>query len=280
MAWMDNVIEKLTTMVGAVNPVNGAVDVNMQDQTTPSVEHFMYNELNDIVFSGNLTKGQNVIDLDPGHGFTAPAGFQKDYLNIHYVDTAVPGFVGTRFSQHAVTDVNVNQITITPPIAYDLDTTKVESSRRVDVNMGVIGSIGSPIKYETRPPNGQEWDLTRFIGDMILTSAADDGKFGNLPALSNGVFFGFEGDNFTEYQLSIFDNGSWRSTAYDVEYTLRSGGAGDFGLAVRKTSAGPDKMGVAIRLQGEFNDKFVKYIQDDLTGLLRYRIKIMGHVVD
>jgi hypothetical protein len=276
----------LSTLLSTLNSfVNNAgsnsVDVNIQDQTTPPIEHFMYQELADVVIAGTLIKGTNVITLEAGHGFAAPVAPNKDYLNIHYVDTSIPALVGVRFSQHAVVGVAGNDISITPPIAYDLNPVNVETSKRVNVNMAIAGGTHlSPIRFETRPPNGLKWDLTRFIGDMILTSLADDGLFGNIAALTNGVYFGFEGDNFTDYQLAIFDNGGWRASAYDVEATVRSGGSGDFGLAIRKTSAGQDKLGVAIRLDGELNDKFIKSLQDDLSSLVRYRIKIMGHVVE
>ncbi len=261
--------------------INGGLDVNIQDQSTPSIEHFMYQELADVVIIGTPTKGTNILTLQAAHGFGAPVAPNKDYLNIHYVDNDLPGFVGTRFNQFAVVAVVGNNISITPPLPYDLDPSKVETSKRVNVNMGIDGgTLASPIKFETRPPNGLMWDLTRFIGDMILDSGGDDGKFGNITALTNGIYFGFEGDNFTEYQLAIFDNGGWRSSAYDVEFTTRSGGGGDFGMAIRKTSAGQDKLGVAIRLDGTSNDTFVKYLQDQLGLLLRYRIKIMGHVVE
>ena len=146
--------------------------------------------------------------------------------------------------------------------------------------MNVLGTFGAPIKFQTYPPNGLKWDLTRFIADMILTSGADDGKFGNLAQLANGEYFGFESPAFTQYALTVFDNGDFRSSAFDVLYTSRSGGGGDFGMATRKTSSGQDKLGVTVRLDGALSDTFNKYTQDDLQLLIRYRIKIMGHIVD
>jgi hypothetical protein len=264
----------------AISSGGSPVDVANQDQTTPSIEHFLYRELNDVVILNPLTKGQNTIDLSTGHGFTVPLTY-KEYLNVYYEDPDLPGALGSRFNQFAVVAVNGDTISITPSMPYDLDTAKITSSKRVNVNQSIdAGSLVTPIKYKTRPPGNTKWDITRFIIDMILTSAGDDGKFGNLPPLTNGVFFGFEGDLFTEYLLAIFDNGGFRATAYDVQYTVRSGGAGDFGMAVRKTSAGMDKLGVAVRLEGETNDHFVSYVQDALTGIVRYRVKIMGHIVE
>ena len=259
---------------------NVGMDINLQDQTTPPIEHFLYQELNDVVITGTPTKGTNVLTLQAGHNFVAPSGFNKDYLNIHYIDYNLPLALGMRFNQFAIVAVSGNDITITPPLPYDFSVAKVETSKRVNVNMNVIGTISSPIKFQTTPPDDQDWDLTRIMPDMILTSGGDDGKFGNIAGgLTNGEYFGFEGDVYTEYQVNIFDNGDLRSTAFDLTYPTRSGGSGDFGLGTRKTLAGQSKSGVAIRLHGNHNDKFVKYTQDDLSSLPRYRIKVMGHVV-
>lgn len=257
------------------------LDVSIQDQTTPSIEHFMWEDLNDITISTDLSKGENVIPLVAGHGIVNASGNDRDYINIYYNDPAdTVTFVGNRFSQHAVVGINVNDISISPPIPYDLVVANVTSSKRVNVNMARLGTFLAPITFQAYPPNNIEWDLTRIIADKILTSLADDGLFGNIAALTNGIYFGFEGDNFTEYQLTIFDNGGWRASAFDVQYTTRSGGGGTFGMAVRKTSAGQDKLGVAIRLTPSTNDKFIVKIQDDLTLIDRFRIKVMGHVVE
>ena len=260
--------------------LSGKRDVNIQDQTTPSVEHYMFQELADIVITGTPTKGTNVLTLSPGHGFVAPVPPNRDYLNIHYVDDTLPELVGIRFSQHGVVAVAGDVISITPPLSFDLDPAKVESSKRVNVDMAVLGTFVAPVKFQTYPPNGLKWDLTRFIADMILSSGADDGKFGNIAQLIYGEYFGFESPAFTQYALTVFDNGDFRSSAFDVLYTTRSGGSGDFGMATRKTSAGQDKLGVTVRLDGALSDLFAKYTQDDLRALVRYRIKIMGHIVE
>lgn len=252
--------------------------VNIVENQSPAVEHFMYEELNDIVIQGTPVRFTDIIDLDPGHGFLNPAGLDSDFLNIHYVDPLDKSFVGTRFSQHVVTNVNVNQISITPPLAYDLDPSKIEFSKRVNVNMAVLATRASKIKFVSYPPNGAVWELRRFMPSMILSTAGDDGLFGNIARLVNGEFFGFENPEFSEYNVFIFDNGDFASTAYDVKYPTRSGGGGSYGMNVRKTVAGLDKSGVIITLDGTTSDIFVKYSQDDLTGIARYRVKVIGDI--
>ncbi len=269
-----------STLEDVIFGFNEGTDVNFEDQTTAPIENFLYLELNSVTITGTSAKGTNVLTLSAGHNFVNPLGFERDYLNIHYVDESLPGKTGIRFNQFAVTDVTGNDITINPKLPYDLIPAKVETSMRVTVNMNLSGTDADPIKFETSPPNGQKWHITRILPDMILGTAGDDGKFGNIASgLSNGEYLGVEGDNFTDYHVALFDNGDLRGTAFDLIYVGRSGGQGDYGLGTRKTYAGPEKSGVAIPLNGSNNDKFVKYTQDDLTSLLRYRIKVDGHVV-
>lgn len=252
-----------------------SLEVNNPISENPAVEHFMYQELSDVVILNDPVQMSNQIDLQAGHGFIAPVAPNRDYLNIHYHDLSLEGFIGTRFSQHAVTAVNVNQITITPPIAYDFLAAGAESTKRVNVNMAVNGSV-SAVKFKSSPPNGQIWDLYRFIIDMILATAGDDGKFGNLTQLTNGTYVGFESPEYTEYQLALFDNGDYRASAFDVIYPDRAGGGGDFAMASRKTLT---RSGSIITLRGS-DEIFAKYIQDDLTGLVRYRVKVGGSIAE
>ena len=262
----------LTADAGAIK------DTRIVEISNPSVEHFLYQELNDVTILSVSVDGKTVT-LAPGHNFVNPVTFNSDYLNIHYIDPVLPGFTGRRFSQHSVRTVTGDVIEITAPISYLLVPANVESSKRVNVNMGVLGTRAAPVKFMTYPPTGQSWALRRFIGDMILTSAGDDGLFGNLARLTWGEYYGFESDIFNEYNLSIFDNGGYRATGFDLTYPTRSGGGGSYGMSFRKTVAGQDKSGVIVILESQFNDKLVKFTQDDLRLIERYRVKIMGNIV-
>lgn len=242
---------------------------------SPVINHFLYQELADVVILNDPVKRSNEITLQAGHGFVAPVAPNRDYLNIHYDDTVLEGFIGTRFSQHAVVIVAGDVITITPPLPYDFVAAEAESTKRVNVNMAVLGSLASPIKFITTPPSGQIWSMYRFIVDMILSTLGDDGKFGNISQLTNGTYYGIESTEYTDYHSSIFDNGDYRSVAYDIDYPIRSGGGGDFGMGCRKTFS---RTGSIETIEGGVSE-FVKYIQDDLTGLGRYRFKIGGTII-
>ena len=262
------------------NEGNNSLNISIQDQTTPSVEHYLYEELADVTIVNSLNRRDNVITLESGHGFVGVSGLDKEHLNIYYSDDNIGGFVGYRFSQHTVVGVNGNDISITPPIPYDLNISNVVSSKRVNTNLAVNGTFSNARKFCTRAPQELSWDLTGLLGSMVLTTAPDDGLFGNLPVLTNGIYFGFENENFVEYNISLFDNGSLRNSAFLVDYATRSGGQGDYGMSFWKKGNGLDNLGVVVRLEGLSNDIFCVYVQDDLTDIELFRIRILGHIVD
>jgi hypothetical protein len=266
---------------------NGGIAVNVQDQTSPAFEHYLYNITQSVTVLGDYSIQDNQITFDTGHGFTIPTGFVNDYLVLMYIDEDQPtAALKYRFYQARVVSVAGDVVSFAVPLGFDIINSKIDSAYRVNVNMALaVGSLSSPVKFFTTPVNGVQWDSTRIMIDMITESSPDDGKFGGGPALTNGLFFGFESlaTNFFEFLVNIQDNGDFRSTAYDVNYTSRTVPAGSYGVSTRKSFAGQDKFGVAVRLNGETDDEFVSYVQDDLTAtgqdLSRLRIKIMGHLV-
>jgi hypothetical protein len=251
------------------------VDVFTQDQTTPPIEYFLTQLVNAVTITTAQAETDNTIILQAGHGV-----LEGELIEIYSEETLGSGEVFKRFIQVRVVDVATNTIRIGQFIGFALDPANIVFSNRVTDDLNVLGSLASPKRFRMGPPNGFKWDLTRLMVAMILDSLPDDGLFGNVAQLTNGIFFGFEGDESKNYLVNIFANAGFRSTAYDVNYATRSVPAGSYGLSVRKTFAGRDKYGVAIRLFGETNDEFVMYVQDDLTDLVEFKIKIMGHIVE
>lgn len=254
-----------------------SVDVFIQDQTTPPVEFWMSRTLNAVTINTAAGSRTNTLVLDPGHLVVV-----GDFLNIYQEDNNFlgAGLERKSFTQVEVVSVVTNTIRIDKYLGFDLDPAKVVFSNRVSVEQNVLGTLDTPVKFELCVPDNLIWDLTRIMPVMVLASAGDDGLFGDIAALANGVAFGFESDVFDGYLVNIKANAGFRATAFDVVYTTRSGGQGSYGMAVRKSFAGRDKYGVAIRLEGETNDCFVKYVQDDLTDINSYRDKIMGHYTE
>jgi hypothetical protein len=262
--------------VSIITEVGDSVDVFLQDQTTPAVEYRLHNDLQDVTILNPALSKTSVLTFAPGHGFTLGSE-----IYIEHFDSTVPeGVPPARIYQAEVVLVAGDVITFDKFLGFDLTPANVVSSKRATTNMGVLGSLAAPVRFHFCTFDGLTMDLTRIMVDMNLAGGPDDGLYGNLTALTNGVFYGFEGDVLDFYLVSIHDNGEYRATAFDVSSNARSGGGGTWGLSVRKSFAGPDKYGVAIRLDPVFNDCFVAYVRDDLTGIPRHTATVMGHIVE
>jgi hypothetical protein len=250
------------------------VDVNTQDQTTIPVEYLMYQELNDVTFAAPVGSRENTLTLVAGHNMAV-----GDFINIYQIDTNFLGAGLTRrsFQQLEAVSVVTNTIRTDKYMGFDLDPAKVVFAKRVSVDQNVLGTIDAPVKFELCVPPDLTWDLTRIMPTMVLAGQPDDGLFGDITALTNGVMYGFESDIFDTYLLSIKANAGYKASAFDVNYSARSGGGGSWGMVVRKSFSGEDKWGVTIRLVSDTNDCFVKYVQDDLRLINVFRDKLMGH---
>jgi hypothetical protein len=269
-----------------IGPGRKSVDVNVQDQTTPPIEHWLSFEKESVTIQQNINVLENTIVLNAGAG-SAITGIESNgyFIEIRY-DDSNNGIV--RFFQAEILTYTDNitdvEITVDIPLDFDLDISNVESVYIVDVNfirVSTTALITDRKKMRVFPPNGLKWDLTRLMVTAVLTSSPDDGKFMGAAALTNGIFFGFEGDNTRLYLVNIKANAGFRATAYDVVYTSRTLPQGSYGLSVRKTFAGQDKYGVAIRLDGSLNDTFVMYLQESFfVADEDARIKVMGHIVE
>jgi len=254
---------------------DGSISTTRQDQTTPPIEYFMTRTLDTVIITNLPTAQSNRIELQNGHTVVV-----DDFIEIYNEDTISSDFILKRFAQLRIIKVSADTVWSGQFIGFDITATSLVHTVRTNGNMAVNASLESPIRFSMGPPNGLKWDLTRTMIGMILDSQPDDSQFGDIDGgLVNGVFFGFEGDLAVDYLVHIKFNAGFRGTCYDVQYVPRSLPAGSYGLSLRKSFGGEDKYGVVIRLEGETNDRFVQYVQDDLTDLLDYYQKIMGHIV-
>lgn len=138
------------------------------------------------------------------------------------------------------------------------------------------GTLAAPIIYWTGPDPGEEWQLTRMIFAMAHSTAGDLGKFGNLPSLTNGVVVRVRNNSSYRTLTNWKNSGDMKGgDMYDVEFDSRSGGGGDFGTSGRWTF---QKGGVVVKLNGDTNDRIEVLIQDDLTTLGFFKMKVQGRI--
>ena len=144
-------------------------------------------------------------------------------------------------------------------------------------NMAVDGSGTTQIFQigSARRETTIELDITRFTGYIQDGSSMDDGQFGGISALTNGIVLRIKDGSFTNL-WNVKTNGEFGLLCYDTSYTDKAP-AGSFGFRFRNTYAGPSKHGVTIRLlPGETLELL---IQDDLTDLEVFNMMAQGHVV-
>lgn len=244
-------------------------DVKIQDQSSELLSLYLGEIKDTITVLADIAKNATSVDVETT-GFVPTAGL--------FICFQEKGKI-TQFEVSAVTPIAGNQYTLGLKIPSDYPYTTESGCTILDVDMNVDGSV-TPVTYQIRPKAGTKWDITRMMTSMVLTSQGDDGLFGNLPALTNGVYFRKEDAEDSNNLFNAKENSDFAIEGFDIRYPVRSGGSGSHGMGSRITFSGQNKQGVVIRLDGDSGDNFVATVRDDLTLLGRYRTKIQGHVVE
>lgn len=244
---------------------NGAVPVNVQDQTTPPLILPMAQELGSTTIAANTILSAYTIDV-------VSAADAVIGRHIRIINSAAD-----RYYNGTVLGVTGNTITLDSPIDYIyLIGSEVTFS---NINMNVNGSV-TPAVFTLRtgaPSIPTSVDITRLLITCIADSPVDLSLFGDLTALTRGLVF----RSTNSEQRNIFNlktNLDIASLAYDwTPYTSTNPAQGVDGFASRLTFAGQNKMGVALRIC-QF-DNLEMLVQDDLRGLTVLNVILEGHSV-
>jgi hypothetical protein len=243
-----------------LSTTSNALDVSLQDTTSPPFQYFLMREdKTDITLTSAVTKGDTVIAVSVGHGFTAGGEYMVIMENDLYLQTKVMS-------------VSTNDITIQNEVGNDF-TTGATVIRGV-IEMDVDGS-STPVDFIFNMRQGvTPIDIQAVVVSIWNAAAAgDDGKFGDLTALTNGIRFVKE--NAIDQGLGTYrTNSDFREFGAVVEYNPRSGGGGNFGVDVifdvKKT------YGVVLRIDPAIPEIFKGTVRDALQTLDRVRVSIMG----
>lgn len=255
---------KVSLHDGDGNPIgslNGAVDIHDADSHSVLINHFVHNPTGDTsVLNGSFDAGDRVIVVENSSSFTA--GNHIDIRN------------GTKHIHHwrVIVDVTGNNITIGAPLDYDFPDGSIVNEGIA--NMNVDGSV-TPVVFILTPQEDQVLHLLRMLVAMEHSTVADDSLFGNIPALTNGVVVRVSHDNGTSFNTiaTWHKNKDIKEDTFDVTYSDKAGG-GNFGTSGRWTWK---NVGNVIRLDEEEDEIFQVVIQDDLTSLVDFQIKLQGH---
>lgn len=244
----------------------GGQDVSLQDQHTPVVELYISQFIQFVTIEVDTAVGDKVMTISSA---TPPV-----VGNLICLKEGVNFYQGIIIASVA----NSTNWDITLDSQLDFAFTVVGGCTERNINMAVDGSA-TPVEFVLSPSNltaGTTWDITRIIGIILDSQAMDDGLFGALPKLTNGVLLRIE-NGVTNNLMNWKTNGEIRLRCFDALYDDKAP-AGQYGFSFRKTYAGPSKVGVTLRIDVTGVIKII--IQDNLTGLDQFYIMAQGHVVE
>lgn len=253
---------KILELLQACTPDGDKIDVSIQDSTSNLFQYFLQTEVKkDITLTSDVVINDESINVSAGHGITV-----GDSLVLK---------TNSYFMQVSVKSVAINVIGLSSPTYLPFtqtDTTITRGSRE----MAVDGS-GGDIEYvfTISGANVPPVDISTAIIIMTHATAADDGKFGGMAELTNGVYFRKE--NTTPYNLGNYKNNQdFRLLNAVVEYTDKAP-AGINGTNIKFFINGQENFGQVIRMQ--YGDTLKAIIRDDLDGsgnLTSFKTSLIG----
>ena len=181
--------------------------------------------------------------------------------------------IGITYMQEvgAITITNVvgNVITLDRPIAQTLPIGTVVKEIEIDMT-SLAGTLVAPAVYTLAPPPGVIWQITRLLITMADNLSMDDGKFGGIASLTNGVVGVADTSAGRIANISNWkNNGDMASDMFNVEYTTKAP-AGEYGLRGRWTLT---ESRMAAELNGDNNESLYILVQDDITANSSFKIK-------
>jgi hypothetical protein len=244
---------------------NGAIPVNIQDQTSRALDlDFLQVLAAPTTLSANASVEDLTVDV------TSTTGF---------VDGAVVGIStagGDFYFGQQIGAVAGSTVTLDTPldVAFPAGSSIFPATKAMNVNGSSttqIFQIG-PVGVAT----GIYIDITRIMGYIQDGNAMDDSMFGGISGgLTNGIVFRLNNDVITNY-WNMKTNGQIGLLAFDANYTAKAP-TGSYGFRFRNTYAGPSKHGVTLRISP--GDTLELLVQDDLTGLEVFNMMAQGHYV-
>jgi hypothetical protein len=244
----------------------GQLAVNVHDQTTRSIDFFFAQEVTNTTLAAQADPEDMTLTLTSSTGFVDTLSvlvFSADDPNAFYTGHQVGAPAG-------------NVITMDTPVDLEMPITSVTVA--LARNMAVDGS-GTTQIFQIGPlpsPSTAVVDITRIMGHILDSSVMDDGKFGGLTALTNGVVLR-KNDGVITNLWNVKTNGDLALLCDNFVYSEKAPG-GQYGAGFRNTYAGQGNHGVVLELMpGEYLEIL---IQDDLTGLDSFTMMAQGHFRD
>lgn len=251
-----------------VNSLNGAINIHDADVHRQPVNHFLYVE------DGSYTLASAITSQDTSFTVTSAVGLVVGN-RIHITDSAT----GAHDHDLAIiTNIAGNVVTINRPFdkSYAVATTTII---QLTVEMNVVGSLASPVHYKVLPSPNEVWHINSIDFTITDNAAMDDALFGGIPALANGVVI-----RLVDAVNGIYETfSSWRTNAsfskdgFLTAYATKApsgfyGYSGSMDIHAR--------YGSVVRMANTSTENIYMevLVQDDLSALASFEIKVHGHI--
>jgi len=245
--------------------INSAMPINIQDQTTNSINIKINRILDDtIALASSPTIDTYDITLTADHGVIA-----GNHIALLEQNEQAELFFGE------VLSIATNVLTMDSPLSYAFtpaNTTAFKYSHDLVVDGSTTPIIFNVINFFT-----DSVDITRCMFHITDGSTMDDALFGSITRLTRGVVLRKKlvNGNFINY-WNIKCNGCLGQIAQIKSYDEKAP-AGVYGFSAEVVYAGPQNYGVTIRLDPGESIELI--IQDDLTALSSFEMILKGHFV-
>lgn len=144
--------------------------------------------------------------------------------------------------------------------------------QKIDENMNVV----APQSFRVTVPIDESWHVETIILNMVMSTDGDDTKFGDLDRLTNGVVIrSYDGVTDSYYTFTNWKDNSEIAFNMETQYNPKTGG-GKFGFNGIGQILG--RTGAVPELRGQEGDYLELLVQDDLSGLFNFRVKLLGHL--
>lgn len=255
-------VSDFTGNVESVNSFRGALNVNeaLVHKTGISTLFHRTNGTS-TTLAAAITAGDTSITVTSAVGFSIGDKIQ------------VATNIATGEYFFTITNIVAAVITLDMPVPTDVDNGNAVD--KILTNMSATaGTLGAPVSYTIHPPAGSIWQITRILISITDGTTMDDGKFGGIAALTNGVVLRSTQDGIISNTTNWKTNGEMALDMFDIEYTTKAP-AGANGLRGRWTFT---KGEFIVELNGDDGDIFEFLIQDDGTANTSFDVKAQGRL--
>jgi len=261
-------ISELTGLVENISSYRAALNVNPAYVHRKIVNETFHQHTGTITNpSVAIDMGDTDITVDDTTGFIVGSEIK--------LEEEVSGVGVQEIGILTITAVVGSVLTVDRPIGNDYTT--AATVEEVITNMAVDGTLASPEIFEIDPPLGTIWQFTRILISIVDNLVPDDGKFGGIAALTNGVSLRATTEaGRTVVFANWKTNGDMKLDMFNVDYSDRAP-AGAYGVNGRWTFTAAE---VVAELDGDASpiQKLEVLVQDALSANITFKIRGQGRV--